>query len=275
MSVALFPEIVVNGETIPSAAIAGEAQNHEAPKGKPGLAWRKAARALAIRALLLQEARRRDVAAEPAELAPGRRETEEEALIRGLLETAVAVEPPSDEAVRTEWVRDPERFRSPPLWEASHILCAADPRDTQAAEKAAARARKLCEMLAARPDDFARLAGSESDCDSRGAGGTLGQLAPGDCVPEFEAALRDLAPGQITPAPVQSRFGWHVIRLDARAEGRPLPFEAVRPHLVEALEKQAWARAARDFTQALVDAADIRGIDLEADRETRDAHAVA
>ena len=40
----------------PMAAIAAEAQNHEAPKGKPGLAWRKAARALVIRELLLQEA---------------------------------------------------------------------------------------------------------------------------------------------------------------------------------------------------------------------------
>lgn len=72
MNVTLFPDVVVNGETIPSAAIAAEAQNHEAPKEKPGIAWRKAAQALAIRALLLQEAKRRALTADPLELAPGR-----------------------------------------------------------------------------------------------------------------------------------------------------------------------------------------------------------
>ncbi len=61
----------MNGETIPQAAIAAEAQNHTAPKDKPGIAWRKAAQALAIRALLLQEARARRLAADPEELSPG------------------------------------------------------------------------------------------------------------------------------------------------------------------------------------------------------------
>ena len=54
---ALFPDLVVNGETVPAAVIAAEAQNHDGPKGKPGIAWRKAANAVAIRTLLLQEAR--------------------------------------------------------------------------------------------------------------------------------------------------------------------------------------------------------------------------
>jgi peptidyl-prolyl cis-trans isomerase C len=55
MNVALFPDVVVNDDTIPSAAIAAEAQNHTGPREKPGIAWRKAAQALAIRALLLQD----------------------------------------------------------------------------------------------------------------------------------------------------------------------------------------------------------------------------
>ena len=39
----LFPEITVNGTVLSAAAIAAEAQNHPAPAGKPGLAWRRAA----------------------------------------------------------------------------------------------------------------------------------------------------------------------------------------------------------------------------------------
>jgi peptidyl-prolyl cis-trans isomerase C len=68
----LLPEITVNGETISPAAIAAEAQHHQAPRGKPGLAWRAAARALAIRALLLQEARSRGLEPAPRELSPVR-----------------------------------------------------------------------------------------------------------------------------------------------------------------------------------------------------------
>ncbi|MDE3081390.1 MAG: peptidase, partial [Paracoccaceae bacterium] len=84
MNAPLFPEVSVNGEVIPAARIAAEAQIHPAPREKPGLAWRAAARALAVRALLLQEARHRGLEADPMDLGPGQRETEEEALIRAL-----------------------------------------------------------------------------------------------------------------------------------------------------------------------------------------------
>ena len=47
MNQTLFPDLVINGETVPHALVAAEVQNHAAPRGKPGIAWRKAARAVA------------------------------------------------------------------------------------------------------------------------------------------------------------------------------------------------------------------------------------
>ncbi|MDE0345395.1 MAG: peptidase, partial [Boseongicola sp.] len=129
MAASLLPPLVVNGETIPQAAIAAEAQNHPVPKGKPGLAWRKAANAVAVRTLLLQEANRQGLVPEPARLGADRFETDEEALIRQLLETVLELDSPTAQAVRAEWERDPSRFRTPPLWEVSHILVACDPSD--------------------------------------------------------------------------------------------------------------------------------------------------
>ena len=61
----LLPEVCVNGEIIAAERIAAEAQNHPAPHGKPGLAWKAAARALAVRTLLLQEARRQGIDTRP------------------------------------------------------------------------------------------------------------------------------------------------------------------------------------------------------------------
>ena len=262
MVAALFPDLVVNGETVPHAVVASEAQNHSAPQGKPGIAWRKAANAVAMRTLLLQEARRRRLRTAPDEVAPGRFETGEEALIRGLLDVAVEVSAPTEDEIRAEWARDPERFRAPPLWEVSHILCACDPRDAGEREAAHLRAKALAARAAEDPGAFARLASSSSDCGSKASGGALGQLGPGDTVPEFETALRGMKTGDITSDPVLSRHGWHVIRMDAVAEGAVLPFDAVRAKLSEALEKAAWTRGATEFVDGLVASARISGAEL-------------
>ncbi|MGL4237905.1 peptidylprolyl isomerase, partial [Tabrizicola sp.] len=242
-------------------AIAAEAQNHSAPKDKPGIAWRKAAQALAIRALLLQEARARGLTADPEELAPGRIETGDEALIRALLDEALTIAPVTDADVRAEWVKNPDRFRSAPLWDVSHILCACDPRDEAERAMAEARARAVLARLDGDAKGFA-LAARESDCGSKASGGHLGQLGPGDTVPEFEAALRGLTEGAMTPAPVLSRHGWHIIRLNAIAPGQVLPYETVRPKIVQALEKAAWARASRAFIERLANDAQISGASL-------------
>lgn len=262
METALFPDLRVNGTLIPAAAIAAEAQNHPAPRAKPGLAWRKAARALAVRHLLLEEAARRGLRARPEVVGPGRIETEDDATIRALLEAAIEVAPPTEAEVRAEWARAPERYRAPPLWEVSHILCACPPGETAEAGAARARAEGLLAALLAGGRSFADLAARDSDCGSRANGGALGQLGPGDTVPEFETVLRALSEGETTPAPVRTRFGWHIVRLDACAEGQVLPFDIVRPKLAEAMEKAAWARAARDVVAGLIASAELAGPDI-------------
>jgi len=261
MNVALFPDVVVNDETIPQASIAAEAQNQSAHADKPGIAWRKAAQALAIRALLLQEARARGLEPDPMELAPSRFETGEEALIRALLDEALSIAPVTEDAVRAEWARDPDRYRSAPLWDVSHILCACDPRDEAGRAVAEARANALLARLDGDAKGFAAAA-RDSDCGSKASGGHLGQHGPGDTVPEFEAALRALPEGGISAAPVLSRHGWHIIRLNATAPSQVLPYDTVRPKIAQALEKAAWARASRDFVEGLASQARITGASL-------------
>ncbi len=256
MNKPLFPEVRVDGVIIPSAAIAAEAQNHPAPKNKPGLAWKSAARALVLRRLMLEDAARRGVKADPLEVAPGRFETEEEAILRGYLDAVAPVTPPSIDEVRAIWSADPGKFLSHPLWSASHILFAG--------EGAEARANAAAAKLREDGSGFAALARSASDCPSRERGGDLGQLSPGATVPEFEAVLRALEEGQITQEPIQTRFGWHLIRLDALAPGRPLPFEAVAPRIAEALEKKAWVEAMRQLAEALLADAEVTGVDMTA-----------
>ncbi|MFV0410856.1 MAG: peptidylprolyl isomerase [Paracoccus sp. (in: a-proteobacteria)] len=265
----LLPPVIVNGITIPAERIADEAQNHPAPKGKPGQAWKAAARALALREVLLQEAAARGITPAPIEIGEGLWETDEEALIRQLLDEAIETPAPRDVAVlRAHYDAHPERFHGPSLFEAAHILIPAAPdqegeTSDDARNKARARAQALCDMLARDPGAFKRLAGEHSACSSRENGGLLGQLASGDTVSEFEAALLEMPEGTISAQPVESHYGFHVIRLDARAPGGLLPFEAVLPQLRIAEEKAGWVRASRDFAAALLARAEVSGITLD------------
>ncbi|MFC5387316.1 peptidylprolyl isomerase [Aquamicrobium segne] len=255
--------VTVNGITIAPEAIAAEAQNHPMPKGsKPGWAWKAAARALVLREALLQEARTKNIEAAPIELEEGKWETQDEALIRQLLEQAIPAATIDEAALRALYDDAPERFRGPSLFEAAHILFAANPEDAGATLLARQQAEAVLAELKRDPRRFAALAKQFSACPSREHGGMLGQLASGDTVPEFEAALAVMEEGEISKTPLESRYGFHLIRLDARVRGEVLPFSTVLPQLREAQEKTGWVRASRAYIDALAAKTTVTGIDL-------------
>ena len=187
--------VSVNGVAIARDAIVREMQHHPAPK--PIAAWQQAARALVIRELLLQEARRARHRAAADERREGRRETDEEAMIRGLIEREVMVPEPDDATCRRYYENNRARFRSADIYEAAHILFAALPADAQAYAQARADAAAALAELREHPDRFAELAQAHSRCPSAAQGGNLGQITTGQTTPEFEQALIALEPGQL------------------------------------------------------------------------------
>lgn len=252
--------IIVNGAAITAAAIAAEAQHH--PARDRVAAERAAAEALVVRELLLQEAEREGIAPVPFSDADGRRETEEEAMIRALIRGAVTVPEVDEESLRRYYDNNRRKFESPDLFEAAHILYPALPDDATAVAAATARAEAAIVLLHSEPTRFADLARSESACPSASNGGNLGQVSPGQTVPEFETFLVNLEPGQLCPVPVRTRYGVHVLRLDRRIEGRLLPFELVRDRIAEYLEQAVWQRAVSQYIRILVGRSEISGIAL-------------
>ncbi len=253
--------VSVNDVTIPHAAIAREVQNHAAESSKA--AWEEATRALVIRELLLQRARTLDLVALPL-VQDGARETDEEALIRLLLESEVST-PSADEAIcRRYYDSHQARFRSPDLFEPAHILFKARREDADAYGKALAQAEAVLAQLLKHPDRFEALARGLSDCPSATEGGRLGQVVRGDTTAEFETFLVALAPGQLCPTPVCTRYGVHLLRLDRRSEGETLPFEAVRDRIAAYLEERTWRRAVAQYIALVAGQAQITGFDLPA-----------
>ncbi len=252
--------VTVNGVEIPRKAIAAEVQNF--PARNPGEGWRAATRALVIRELLLQEARRLDLTAEPQSDADGLVETSDDALLRVLIEREVPIPQADEETLRRFYENNRRRFMTAPLYEADHILIAARRDDSVAFAAARERAASIAAALATAPDRFAALARDCSDCPSGALGGSLGQIGPGDTTAEFEAALVALIPGDIS-APVETRYGVHLIRLAKRIEGRQLPFEAVRDRIEAYLDERVRRKAASQYIALLVARADISGVALD------------
>ena len=259
----LFPDIIVNGETIPSSAIGAEAQNHEAPSGKPGFAWQAAAKAMVIRSLLLQEAAKQDLKSDPQETEAGKWETEDEALIRAVIETHIDPAPVTDDAITAIYENHRESFRAPTLYQPAHILFAAKADDLAARAEAKSNALMVLGKLGKDPKAFGRLAKTHSDCPSKDNHGSLGQIGAGDTVAEFEAVMEVLDGGQTHPEPVDTRFGFHILRMDEKVVGNVLPLKVVRAQIAEKLEQVAWTKAAHALTKRLIENADIVGIDLQ------------
>ena len=113
---------------------------------------------------------------------------------------------------------------------ASHILL-----ETEADAKA---------VIAALQDggDFAALAKEKSTGPSGPNGGALGTFGRGQMVPAFETAAFDLAVGSYSDTPVQTQFGWHVIKVDGKDIAPAPDLESMRAQLANNLSTQALGR---------------------------------
>lgn len=254
--------VSVNGTVIARAAIAREMQNHGA--GKAGDAWLQAARALVIRELLLQEACRIGLEAVPETDAQDRRETEEEALVRMLVARDVVTPQPTDAECRRYFETNRRHFKSPALYEVRHILLAADPGDETKRSAQRELAQVIIGELTKAPARFGDLAAAHSACPSGKVGGSLGQIGPGQTVAEFEAALATLPLGEVSPEPIATRYGYHIVVVDRRIEGIELPFELVKDGIAEWLSERVRRTAIRQYISLLAGRARIEGITLQA-----------
>jgi len=94
---------------------------------------------------------------------------------------------------------------------------------------------------------FEKLAAKSKDAGSAQRGGELGWAVPGNFVPEFANAMLNLKKGEYTKQPVQSQFGWHVIKLEDTRELKVPSFEEVKPNLQQRLQQQAIKKAIEDL----------------------------
>ena len=157
----------------------------------------------------------------------------------------------SEEELRQRYDAARQRFLTPELRRASHILLEVT------SERDEAQAEALAQTLfdrALQGESFSDLAREFSDDPgSADQGGDLGWIEAGDMVAEFENALFDLTlEGEIS-APVRSGFGWHVIRLEEIRDPEGLSFEDAREEILADFREREAEDLYIDLSERMVD----------------------
>jgi peptidyl-prolyl cis-trans isomerase C len=175
------------------------------------------------------------------------RRAEEQELQQALLTREVG-DKVNDTAIRARYDQEAAKRQGEPEVHARHILVPTE----QAAREAMAELAKGA--------DFAEVAKRRSTGPGADQGGDLGFFKKGDMVPEFAEAAFALQPGQVSPAPVKSPFGWHVIKVEERRAAAPPSYEDAKPQL----QRQMLEEGVEQMVQRVRSAAKIERLDTPA-----------
>ncbi|MCS6787054.1 MAG: SurA N-terminal domain-containing protein [Thiobacillaceae bacterium] len=153
-----------------------------------------------------------------------------------------------DSAARQYYEANAARYQEPEQRRAAHILIRTEPgMDAQAKAQARAKAEQLLKEVRANPARFAELARQHSqDPVSAAQGGDLGAFTRDMMVKPFADAVFAMQPGEVR-GPVETEFGYHIIRLDKVIPGSRLGFEVVKNDILQELRQQ---EAQRRFAEA-------------------------
>lgn len=248
--------IRVNQTEFDETAIVKEMQYHTAETHTESK--NKACESLIISELLKQRA-------EELNLAGGTNSQEaqstEDAFLEALLDIEVEVPSASEEDSRQYFEANPKKFMTSPLVEARHILLDASPDDAKARSEATELAEQLIKRLQENIGQFEELAKMHSKCPSKETGGHLGQLGKGQTVPEFERQLFNCPEG-LASAPIESRYGVHVVFINHKEDGKALPYEMVKERISDYLNEKVRRKAIAQYIHSLISNADIEGFDF-------------
>ncbi|GIK85051.1 MAG: peptidylprolyl isomerase [Burkholderiales bacterium] len=189
---------------------------------------------LNTRALLVQEARKKGL--EKKEDVKTQMDlASQTVLVRAYVNDWVSANPIPEEAMRKEYESIKSQIGDKE-YKVAHILV----------EKEDEAKQVIADLQ--KGGKFDEIAKQRSkDPGSKDRGGDLDWNAPGNFVKPFSDAMVKVEKGKFTPQPIQSPFGWHVIRVDDVRDAKVPAFEEVKPQLQQRMQQQAVERYLRDL----------------------------
>lgn len=190
----------------------------------------------------------------------------DEAVIHAMLDEAIPLRRPSEDECARYYAAQQQHYTQGRAARVRHILFAVtDGVDVQALGKRAEQA--LLEVLHkdAPATRFAGLARELSNCPSATDDGELGWIRPEECAPELVASFFDPQGALgIQPRLVHSRYGFHVVDVQERQAGTPVPYAQVRERIATELAQRSRATALHQYIRLLAGRATVEGVELEA-----------
>jgi peptidyl-prolyl cis-trans isomerase C len=158
----------------------------------------------------------------------------------------------TEKEAKAYYDKNPDLFKTPEQVKARHILIQV-PKEAPEEEKKKLKekAEDVYKKVKA-GEDFAKLAAETSDDPgSKTKGGELGFFSKGSMVPAFEQAAFSLKVGEVSE-PVETDFGYHVIKVDEKKEAVSEPFETIKEKVTQqALREKQEAKVTEFVEQAL------------------------
>jgi peptidyl-prolyl cis-trans isomerase C len=261
MSLTNTPDIIVNGTAIPASAIDAEVQYHPAESRRQAMV--EAAQSLIIAELIAQKAQQKGL----TETVDRDKLEKDPTLIDSLFATEVSIPEATSEECMRYFKANPDQFTSSPLVETNHILLAADPKDLEHRAEMLAASELILEQLKSKNIKFAEAARKYSVCPSKEQGGNLGQLSSGQTVSEFERQVFAADIG-LMDIPVESRFGYHIVEVVRKIDGKALTYDLVEEKIQKYLNDRVHRKAISQYLHRLVSEADIKGFEFNTDEST-------
>jgi len=191
----------------------------------------------------------------------GPEQTFDDAAFDALLARELSALPqPCMEDCERYYANHPKQFLRNELVYASHILFAVT--DGVPVTLLRKRAEDALARVRAQPELFEAEAKAWSNCPSGQVGGSLGQLTRGDSVPEFEAALFGSSEIGLLARLINTRFGFHIVRIDRRVAGVAVPFAQVHEQIADFLVQDVRRSAIRQYVAILARDAHVEGVEL-------------
>lgn len=154
-----------------------------------------------------------------------------------------------DSLARERYAANRASYVVPESRTARHVLVSTKERSEQ---EARARIDALAKRLAEGESLDALALEASDDAGTRADGGLIPDILAGTTDPAFDAALQNLEqPGSITPEPVRSQFGWHLIELVSINAGRQKSYDEVRDLLLAEVQVTNVERQVKSHTDAL------------------------
>lgn len=167
----------------------------------------------------------------------------------------------SDQQVRAYYDDNPNLFRKPEQVKASHILIQVPADATEAKQAESLAAIQALKVRIDNGENFSALAQEYSEGPSKTKGGDLGFFSREQMVPPFSEAAFALQPGQTSDV-VQTRFGYHLIRVTERQDEQTMAFNDVKEAIAARLRQEQEAKKIDAYLEKIKEHADIKRFPL-------------